>query len=54
MKTPVITNSIFIDALAYDIHHIMPEMQAKIPARVSQLADEKVPSAAVGASNIKE
>jgi hypothetical protein len=39
-KTPIITPSIFIDSLAYDVCYMLPEMQAKIPARVNLLNDD--------------
>ena len=50
MKTPIITSSIFIEALAYDMCYMMPEMQAKIPARVSLLNDERGPLGGKGGS----
>lgn len=39
-KTPIITSSIFIDSLAYDVCFLLPEMQAKIPARVNLLSED--------------
>jgi len=37
IKQPVITKSIFIDALAFDIRFIIPHMHAKIPHRANHL-----------------